>query len=102
MRQVRARILSVVDCFDTLASDRPYRPRLAEVDAFEGLGDRRGSMYDPLVVDTFVAVYGQSSFETDIGPTGAPTASVRQPIFRTPTPLSKTVQSVATDPEVTS
>jgi putative nucleotidyltransferase with HDIG domain len=52
-----ARILSVVDCFDALTSDRPYRPRLTTDDAFKILSERRGSMYDPLVVDAFVAAY---------------------------------------------
>jgi putative nucleotidyltransferase with HDIG domain len=52
-----ARILSVVDCFDALTSDRPYRPRLSIDDAFEILRDRRASMYDPLVVDTFLRAY---------------------------------------------
>ena len=56
-----ARILSVVDCFDALTSDRPYRPRLATEAAFEILRDRRGAMYDPLVVDTFIAAYGAIS-----------------------------------------
>jgi putative nucleotidyltransferase with HDIG domain len=51
-----ARILSVVDCFDALTSDRPYRPRLSDDEAFTILMERRGSMYDPLVVDTFVRV----------------------------------------------
>jgi putative nucleotidyltransferase with HDIG domain len=50
-----ARILSVVDCFDALTSDRPYRPQLSEEQAIEILMERRGTMYDPLVVDTFVA-----------------------------------------------
>ena len=52
-----ARILSVVDCFDALTSDRPYRPRLTAEEAFQVLRDRRGSMYDPIVVDAFVAAY---------------------------------------------
>ena len=52
-----ARILSVVDCFDALTSDRPYRPRLSNEDAFKILKERSGTMYDPLVVDTFIAVY---------------------------------------------
>jgi putative nucleotidyltransferase with HDIG domain len=52
-----ARILSVVDCFDALTSDRPYRPRLATEEAFDILRQRRGNMYDPLVVDTFIASY---------------------------------------------
>jgi putative nucleotidyltransferase with HDIG domain len=52
-----ARILSVVDCFDALTSDRPYRPRLGPNEAFEVIRERRGTMYDPLVVDTFVKAY---------------------------------------------
>lgn len=49
-----ARILSVVDCFDALTSDRPYRPRLSDEEAIRILLQRRGSMYDPLIVDTFI------------------------------------------------
>lgn len=52
-----ARILSVVDCFDALTSDRPYRPRLSTEQAFSILRERRGTMYDPLVVDTFIDVH---------------------------------------------
>jgi diguanylate cyclase (GGDEF)-like protein/putative nucleotidyltransferase with HDIG domain len=54
---VGARILSVVDCFDALTSDRPYRPRLSDADAVQILLERRGSMYDPLIVDTFIRVH---------------------------------------------
>ena len=54
-----ARILSVVDCFDALTSDRPYRPRLTNDEAFEILRERRGTMYDPLVVDTFIAAHSE-------------------------------------------
>ena len=52
-----ARILSVVDCFDALTSDRPYRPRLSEDESFQILRQRSGWMYDPLIVDTFVQVF---------------------------------------------
>jgi putative nucleotidyltransferase with HDIG domain len=52
-----ARILSVVDCFDALTSDRPYRPRLSDAAAFDILNERRGTMYDPLVVDAFIEAY---------------------------------------------
>jgi len=54
---IGARILSVVDCFDALTSDRPYRPRLSDEMALQILRQRRGSMYDPLVVDTFLRVH---------------------------------------------
>jgi HD-GYP domain-containing protein (c-di-GMP phosphodiesterase class II) len=52
-----ARILAVVDCFDALTSDRPYRPRLTDEEATRILIERRGSMYDPLIVDTFLRIY---------------------------------------------
>ncbi len=52
-----ARILAVVDCFDALTSDRPYRPRLSAEAAFDILRERRGTMYDPLVVDAFSEAY---------------------------------------------
>lgn len=54
---IGARILSVVDCFDALTSDRPYRPRLQDEEAIRILLERRGTMYDPLIVDTFIRVY---------------------------------------------
>jgi putative methionine-R-sulfoxide reductase with GAF domain len=54
---IGARILSVVDCFDALTSDRPYRPRLSNEEAIKILVERRGTMYDPLIIDTFVRVY---------------------------------------------
>jgi putative nucleotidyltransferase with HDIG domain len=54
-----ARILSVVDCFDALTSDRPYRPRLSTEEAFATIVEGRGSFYDPLVVDTFLKAYPQ-------------------------------------------
>jgi hypothetical protein len=54
---IGARILSVVDCFDALTSDRPYRGRMTEAAALEILRERSGYMYDPHVVATFVEVY---------------------------------------------
>lgn len=54
---IGARILSVVDCFDALTSDRPYRPRLRDEEALHILIERRGTMYDPLIVDTFTRVF---------------------------------------------
>ena len=56
-----ARILSVVDCFDALTSDRPYRQRMSDEDSFAILQERSGNMYDPLVVDTFIDVFPEIS-----------------------------------------
>ena len=52
-----ARIVSVVDCFDALTSDRPYRSRLPRAEALQIVQSRKGTMYDPTVVDAFVRVY---------------------------------------------
>ena len=54
-----ARVLSVVDCFDALTSDRPYRPRLTPEEAFAIIKDERAKTYDPLVVDTFLRTYSE-------------------------------------------
>jgi putative nucleotidyltransferase with HDIG domain len=62
---IGARILSVVDCFDALTSDRPYRPRLPDEDAINILLARRGSMYDPLIVDTFIAMHRERQGSPD-------------------------------------
>jgi len=51
---IGARILSVVDCFDALTSDRPYRRAMSNADAIAILVERRGTMYDPVIVDTFI------------------------------------------------
>jgi putative nucleotidyltransferase with HDIG domain len=56
---IGARILAVVDCFDALTSDRPYRPRLTDSQAIRILQERRGTMYDPLIVDAFVQLHGR-------------------------------------------
>jgi putative nucleotidyltransferase with HDIG domain len=51
---IGARILSVVDCYDALTSDRPYRPAMTPAQATAIVVERRGTMYDPRVVDTFL------------------------------------------------
>ena len=82
-----ARILSVVDCFDALTSDRPYRRAMTDEAAIEILVERRGRMYDAQVVDTFIRVY------RDINVAGADTTEHREVLqkitqSRQPEPIS--------------
>ena len=49
-----ARILSVVDCYDALTSDRPYRRPLTKEEALSYIRSEAGSSYDPRVVDTLM------------------------------------------------
>jgi GAF domain-containing protein len=51
---IGARILAVIDCFDALTSDRPYRRRMSDEDAIKIVRERRGSSYDPAIVDAFL------------------------------------------------
>jgi len=68
---IGARILSVVDCFDALTSDRPYRRRLSNAEALRILNDRKGSMYDPWVVSTFERVHESLEAEVTAAVPGA-------------------------------
>jgi putative nucleotidyltransferase with HDIG domain len=63
---IGARILQVVDCFDALTSHRPYRRALSSSEAIAILQERRGTMYDPAVVDAFVKM--ASTIEVSAAP----------------------------------
>jgi putative nucleotidyltransferase with HDIG domain len=91
---IGARILAVVDCFDALTSDRPYRPRMADGDAIRILLERRGSMYDPVIVDAFIAIHARSfrpAEESDADSDSHATETARDysiPHVASPRPLS--------------
>ena len=53
---IGARILAVVDCYDALTSHRPYRQPLEHAEAIAIIVARRGTMYDPAILDAFVRV----------------------------------------------
>jgi putative nucleotidyltransferase with HDIG domain len=53
---VGARVLAIVDCYDALTSDRPYRGALSHERAVEMIAERRGTMYDPLIADVFLRI----------------------------------------------
>ena len=48
-----ARILSVVDCFDALTSERPYRPAISPDAAISLLQSEAGKAFDPAIVARF-------------------------------------------------
>lgn len=51
---IQARIIAIADAFDAMTSNRPYRSRMSEVEAFNELIRARGKQFDPLLVDRFV------------------------------------------------
>jgi putative nucleotidyltransferase with HDIG domain len=53
---VHARIISVVDAFDAMTSDRQYRPRMNLDGAKNQLMMGKGSQFDQEIVDVFISV----------------------------------------------
>jgi diguanylate cyclase (GGDEF)-like protein/putative nucleotidyltransferase with HDIG domain len=51
-----ARIVSIVDSYHAMISDRPYRSALTQEQAEQALRDGAGKQWDPFLVDIFVAV----------------------------------------------
>lgn len=51
---VGAAIIALADAFDTMISDRPYRPALRLRDAVEEIRRCRGTQFHPAVVDAFL------------------------------------------------
>lgn len=51
---IGARIIAVVDAWDAMTTDRPYRPSLGETEALRRLRNGAGNQWDPRVVETFI------------------------------------------------
>lgn len=51
---LEARILSVVDAYDAMRSDRPYREALPKEEALRELRENKGTQFDPRVEDEFL------------------------------------------------
>jgi diguanylate cyclase (GGDEF)-like protein/putative nucleotidyltransferase with HDIG domain len=65
---VTARIMSVVDCYDSVREDRPFRPGMSRKDAVNLLLKGSGTHFDPRVVELFVGHLEQ--FESEIAARG--------------------------------
>jgi len=65
---ITARIMSVVDCFDSVREDRPFRPGMPREEATALLRKGAGTHFDPNVVELFVQNLAQ--FEREIANRG--------------------------------
>ncbi len=65
---ITARVLSVIDCFDSVQEDRPFRAGMSRQQAIALLNDGAGLRYDPRIVDLFVA--NLPEFEAQIAAQG--------------------------------
>ena len=50
---ITARIMSVIDCFDSVREDRPFRPGMTREEAIDLLRKGAGTHFDPRVVELF-------------------------------------------------
>jgi diguanylate cyclase (GGDEF)-like protein/putative nucleotidyltransferase with HDIG domain len=51
-----ARVLTIVDCYDALTTNRPYRQSYGRDEALSIMGGERGRMFDPALLDQFFAI----------------------------------------------
>ena len=75
-----ARVIAVVDSFDAMTSDRPYRAAMSMEQASSILRAGRGSQWDPALVDAFLQYL-------EVLPTAAPQAAkakLAAPVRRAP------------------
>ena len=56
-----ARIFAVVDVWDAMTSDRPYRKALPENEAIRYITEQSGKHFDPIIVQSFLNLISQSN-----------------------------------------
>jgi response regulator RpfG family c-di-GMP phosphodiesterase len=59
-----ARILSVADVYDALASDRPYRKKMADHEVLKIIREGAGTQFDPQIIDVFLDLYQKGEIPT--------------------------------------
>ncbi|HJR45205.1 MAG TPA: GAF domain-containing protein [Actinomycetota bacterium] len=60
---IESRIILVVDAFDAMTTDRPYRKALPVEEACRRLRESSGRQFDPEIVSAFLRTLGQDSLE---------------------------------------
>ncbi len=60
---IEARIVSVLDTYDSIISDRPYRRALGKEQAIQELQAYAGRQFDPKVVDALLVVLAEGDME---------------------------------------
>jgi response regulator RpfG family c-di-GMP phosphodiesterase len=57
---LHARFFSIVDVWDALASDRPYRKGMPQKEIIEYLQKEAGRLFDPNIVTKFISLITES------------------------------------------
>ncbi|NTV88919.1 MAG: diguanylate cyclase, partial [Clostridiales bacterium] len=53
---IQCRIISIIDAFDAMINDRPYRKAMSREDALRELKSCSGTQFDPMLLDYFLEV----------------------------------------------
>ena len=59
---IGARIISVADAVEAISSHRPYRPALGLEAAFKELEVQRGTLYDPVIIDSCLRLFKEKQY----------------------------------------
>jgi PAS domain S-box-containing protein len=78
-----ARIFAIVDVWDALLSDRPYRKAWAEIDVIKYITDLSGKQFDPHVVNEFIKLVGAKLTPTQTAPAQKENLTKKKPAART-------------------
>jgi len=60
---IEAKILSVADVVEAMATHRPYRPSLGIDKALDEISKNRGRLYDPAAVDACLLLFKEKGFK---------------------------------------
>jgi len=56
-----ARIFAVVDVWDAMRSDRPYRKAIPEIETLQYIKEQSGKLFDPTIVEAFLDLRAQGA-----------------------------------------
>lgn len=65
---IESRILAIVDAYDAMISDRPYRRAMSHEAAAAEIEKGRGSQFDPVLAEEFLAMMASEEQEADLLP----------------------------------
>jgi putative nucleotidyltransferase with HDIG domain len=62
---LEARVIAVADVVEAMSSHRPYRPSLGIEKALEEVSAKKGTLYDPLLVDACLRLFNEKGFKLE-------------------------------------
>ncbi|MEW6207738.1 MAG: HD-GYP domain-containing protein [Acidobacteriota bacterium] len=76
-----ARVLGIVDCYNALTVDRPYRQKLSRAEAIDVMKDLSGKAFDPALLEVFFDVVREIDEEACRAPSSVSISEVQAEIL---------------------